>query len=361
MATVPLGTAPRVEPGRVHFCVPDPGRELVAVRLRQDLVRPRSGPRFEWREEPRVWRLTFPRPAVDRMEYLVELVRDGGDVELGPDPGNPLRAPGPFGDKSVIEFPGYRPPAWLLEEPAPDGERRTVEIAAPRLGDVALPAVLWSSPGADPSAELPLLLVHDGPEYERYSSLLVLLDRLAAAGRLPAMRAALVGPLDRDEIYSASPRYAEALVEDVLPALRELAPSPRGRASLVGLGASLGALALLHAQRAAPGTFAGLVLQSGSFFRRRSDPQEQTFGRFDRIERFVERVHAGRDEPDRIPVAMTCGRAEENLANNRTMRATLHRQGYRVRLHENRDAHNWVAWRDALDPPLVDLLREVWR
>jgi hypothetical protein len=31
-----------------------------------------------------------------------------------------------------------------------------------------------------------------------------------------------------------------------------------------------------------------------------------------------------------------------------------------VELHEHRDAHNWVAWRDSFDPWLADLLGELW-
>jgi enterochelin esterase family protein len=48
----------------------------------------------------------------------------------------------------------------------------------------------------------------------------------------------------------------------------------------VGIGASLGALALLHAHLAAPAMFDGLFLQSGSFFRGRTDPQERGLARF---------------------------------------------------------------------------------
>jgi len=40
--------------------------------------------------------------------------------------------------------------------------------------------------------------------------------------------------------------------------------------------------------------------------------------------------------------------------------AALRRQGHPAALHVVRDAHNFVAWRDALDPHLVDLLAEAW-
>ena len=59
---------------------------------------------------------------------------------------------------------------------------------------------------------------------------------------------------------------------------------------VVGVGASLGALAMLHAQRRHPAGFAGLFLQSGSFFQPRFDRQESGFRRYLRIVRFTGRV-----------------------------------------------------------------------
>jgi enterochelin esterase family protein len=40
------------------------------------------------------------------------------------------------------------------------------------------------------------------------------------------------------------------------------------------------------------------------------------------------------------------------------MARALAAQGYDVALHEVRDVHNYVAWRDAFDPHLTQLLRE---
>jgi enterochelin esterase family protein len=57
---------------------------------------------------------------------------------------------------------------------------------------------------------------------------------------------------------------------------------------------------------------------------------------------------------------MTCGTVEENLNNNRATARALASQGYDVKLVENRDGHNWIAWRDTFDPHLSDLLTKVW-
>ncbi|MDQ3981732.1 MAG: alpha/beta hydrolase-fold protein [Actinomycetota bacterium] len=349
---------PQVLDDVIVFSLPDPDRALKAVRLLQEIRRPRNGPELQRDEDDGVWKVEFIRPNADRMEYQLELERLDGGTEVVADPGNPLTAPGPFGHKSVLELPGYRAPAWVEEEAAPGDETET--LITSRILHDRLPAIVWSPPGTDPSEPLPLLVAHDGPEYARYSGLTRYLSAMVASGRLPRMRAGLVGPVDRNQTYSASAAYARAFAHEILPALGRQAPTPHGRSARVGMGASLGGLAMLGIHRRGPATFGGLFLQSGSFFRQRFDRQESGFVRFRRISRFVGGVLTAEDWAHPIPVTMTCGTVEENLANNRAVRDALVGQGYDVYLFENRDGHNWVGWRDTFDPHLTDLLTRVW-
>jgi enterochelin esterase-like enzyme len=345
---------PKVARGDVVFAHPDPARELSAVRLVQELQRPRVGPGFTRRGG--TWRLRFPRPKVDRMEYLFELER-GGTHELVTDPANPLRAPGPFGDKSAIEFPGYRAPDWL-DDDAPEGTYRALRVRS-RAYRADVPILVWSSAGADPAQRLPLLVAHDGPEYAEYAALVTYLAAMIARGELPPMRAALLQPIDRDQTYSAAAAWGRTLANDILPVLHEAAPHPPRARLRVGMGASLGALASFHAHRQHHDLFGALFLQSGSFFRPRWDRHEDWHPRYHRIIRFVGRTHLGKDASP-IPVSLTCGTVEENLSNNRALAATLDAQGYEVRLAEHRDAHNWTAWRDSFHPNLTELLQRHW-
>src|SRR5262249_28540796 len=157
------------------------------------------------------------------------------------------------------------------DEESPKGDFREFALGSPLL-QTTVQAFLWSAAGLDPAARAPLLLVHDGPEFARFSSLLRLFDHVVALGEAPPFRAALLPPpLDRNEMYSASARYARALARDWLPSLAETAPNARPP---VALGASLGALAFLHAHWTQPGLLSGLFLQSGSYFRRRFDSHE---------------------------------------------------------------------------------------
>jgi enterochelin esterase family protein len=333
------------------FRLPDPEHALRGVRLQQDVRLPGEALGFERTGDE--WVLTVPRPDVDRMEYSFELQHADGGSEWVCDPGNPKRVGGAFGDKSVLELPEYSPPKWLEADP-PRGSRQ--EVALPSRGlphDV--PAVIWSAHGADDEAELPLLVVHDGPEYDALASLTLFLDAMVDDGRLPLMRAALLAPVDRNENYAASAPYSRALALGLIPALHKALPTT----VTLGMGASLGGLAMLHCQRAHPGTFAGLYLQSSSFFHRLLDEQESSFGRFQRVTAFVESVLRAGPAKEPVPIVMTCGLIEENVENNRLMTRSLAAQGYDTRLVENRDVHTYTGWRDTFDPHLVDLVRRV--
>jgi enterochelin esterase-like enzyme len=320
----------------LRFHVPDPRRRLAAVRLAHQL---RERVPHELTRTGRAWELSAPAPDVARFEYQFELIDRNGASEWILDPGNPKQASGPWGSKSVWEEPGYEPPTWVGDDPV--GEPESVTIAS-RILKTDLPALIWAHPGA--TERSPLLVAHDGPEYVEHSALLTYL------GQLPPLRAALIGPVDRNEIYSASARYSRALAEEILPQL----PAAPAR---IGLGASLGALSLFHTHRRYPESFDALFLQSGSFFRR-AESYERTFPRYERIVRFVGSVH--RNRPDRtIPIELACGTVEENLAANRALEESLRARGYDARLHEFRDGHNWVAWRDSFHPQLLRLLQRI--
>lgn len=341
----------------VRFVLDDPDGLYDRVTLLQELQRPRLGPAFDRTRTG--WSLQFPRPDVRRMEYLLHVVHHDGAETLIADPKNPRRTPGPFGEKSVIEWPEYRLPRWLHPRQAIVGSIEEHAVESPSLSK-PISLRLWSSHGANTFDPLPLLLAHDGAEYDEFSSLTTFLDAKCAIGELPPMRAALLAPTDRDHTYSASAAYARALAHDVLPWLHHYAPSPNGRWARVGVGASLGALAMLHAHRTFPATFGSLFLQSGSFFRQRYDNQESAFVRFRRITRFVGQVLSAQKWPTPIPVTMTCGVVEENRANNLALADALRTQGYDVSFAEHHDAHNWISWRDTFDPHLVNFLQRAW-
>jgi len=396
------------------------------------------------------WVARIPRPPVDRLEYLLVLEWSDGGESMVTDPANAHRVRSVFGDKSVIEFPGYARPWWLAVADAADaqarrdaevdaaaarraastGRPRTRPTSAPRTGTpglvpVSRPSTLADdtrdlneqslgegvasvrmrapsrrgdvrirrSPAArshpagalvvdpgtaevvDPEAEvavvgqlhvpadstpeepLPLLVVHDGPEYADLAQLLRYVSTLARLEPALRCRVLLLEPIDRDRSYSASPAYARALVTRMLPKVTD-AVATEGRP--VGVGASLGGLAMLHAATSYPGSFGGVFSQSGSFFRPRTDGMERGYRHYHRIVRYVDDLDADTQRLAGLHVTMTCGTGEENLANNRSLARRLIRQGVPTQLIENPDGHNYTGWRDCLDPGLRLLLRTAW-
>lgn len=317
------------------FRLPDPDGRLAGVRLvpeirvsGQDFTRGEAG-----------WALVIDRPPVNRMEYRLEFRYPDGGSETVLDPGNPRRAAGAFGEKSVLEFPEYQPPAWLTA-PADPGFSYDFE----RWLDYRL----WAPSDAGDNEHLPLLVVHDGPEYDELASLIKYVGAGIAGRWLPRMRVALMHPGDRNRRYSASVRYADLLNH----ALEELPSRPK-----IGMGTSLGALGMLHAHSRHPRMLDAMFLQSGSYFSPLLDAHERRFPYFWRVADFV----AGAELTRPVPAVLTCGTVEENLANNRAMTQRLRERGYPAALHEVPDAHNYTAWRDAFDPHLTRLIQRVCR
>jgi enterochelin esterase family protein len=326
-----------VEGDEIAFRLSDPEHEHGDVKVWFDVeLAPDGQSELGMAEVDGGWELRLPMPDLDCLEYLFD-----ADGTMAPDPGNPDQVDGAFGPHSWLAMPGYRPPAWLTE-PVVEGRRTSLTV-----GDIDVE--VWE-PDDGP---LPLLLVHDGAEMDAYGRV------LHYAATRPPMRVALLSPgSNRDERYAANPTYADALVDEVIPALTSAYETTQ---KPVLLGQSLGALATLHVGWLHPETFGGLMLQSGSFFTPVLDPQESAYPFFDQVVGFVASLHESTALPWGFPaVAMTCGIAEENLANNRLLHNHLSELGARVSWGEVRQGHTWMCWRDTLDPHLTALLRNVW-
>ncbi len=336
--------------GRVRFRFAPADPTVSAVALDCDRAVP--GPRALVLDDG-CWVLDLPQPSLGRVEYRFAVAR-GEATEVVVDPENPCTVPTAFGDRSVLELPGYAAP-WWLDAPGVEGAVEPMTLAGETADEV--PVAVWSPAGLEADEPAPLLLVHDGPEYDRLAAVTRFSAAQVAAGALPPHRVALTHPVLRDAWYSGSPQYLRTVADAGLQRIGERFAVDR---PVVVLGASLGGLtALLLGMLAAP-RVGGVVAQSGSFFQVRHDDAESGFPYFGRISRSVQAVLDMREAEHPLVVGMTCGALEENAANNRDMAAALTRAGHDVRYREVADLHNYTAWRDALDPTLTDVLRTVW-
>jgi enterochelin esterase-like enzyme len=299
------------------------------------------------------WQLTIPRPDLTRLEYRLVVTRRGGQADVICDPANPERVKTAFGQRSVALMPGYARPAWVPLD-VPRGASTELTFVDAAIGE--LPVTLWSPAGVQDTDIAHLLVVHDGPEYVELADLAQFAAAVIGQGRLPAFRMACLHPVERDAWYAANTDYVRA----ELAVLDELTGRYPTRDGWVALGASLGGLTSLLAALAAEGRFRGLMCQSGSFFTPELDPQESSYPHFARVVEAVEHLLEATATTRPLEVVLTCGRMEENFANNDAMAAALADQGHLVSFVPVRDLHNYTAWRDALDPSLTDLLRALW-
>ena len=339
MTTAEDLAATSVQTHRIVFRYPDPEHRVEGVRLWTDVdlgVQPEMDP------TDLGWELRVPTPKLDCLEYLFDVAGEG----MVTDPGNPEIKDGAFGPHSWLAMPGYEEPRWLGLEPV-EGVRQ----------NVAVDAAVWQPVGVASNDRLPMLVAHDGPEMDGFGEVTLFVAALIGTGELPAMRVALLAPGPRDERYGANAAYPSKLGGTAVARLLRQYPSDHRP---VLMGQSLGALAALHAAWHQPGVFGGLFLQSGSFFTQELDPQETGYARFADVTGFVADVHAADRSPSLPPTTMTCGTAEENLANNIAMRETLRHLGVDVGWGETRQGHTWTCWRDLLDPHLTALLQKVW-
>lgn len=343
--------ATAVEADRVVFRLPDPGGEATGVRLWSEV--PVADTEFTRGDGG--WELSIPRPAAHRIEYLFRLTLPGeADAVTMTDPGNPLRVAGVFGDHSWLPMPGYAEPSWL-DAPRVNGTDQAWEFDT---ADGLVTGALWAPADAWRGSELPLLICHDGSQMAQYGRLIDFIATAIAARTLPPLRVLLLDPgPHRHDRYAANPRYAKALATEIIPTVAE-------RVAIAGkpvlMGQSLGGLAALYAARRHPGTFAGLFLQSGSFFTPKFDPQEAGYSHWSEVTGFTSTLYRTDPPEPGLPIGIVCGSQEENLANNRPLAAELAARGQCVDWGEVPDGHTWTTWRDLLDPHLTRLLRKAW-
>ncbi len=106
----------------LRFRLDDVDPAVTAVVLQCERAVP--GPR-EFTRDDAGWCLDLPVPSLQRIEYRFAVGR-GDAVDVVLDPANPLTVGTAFGDRSVVELPGYAPPWWQTCIGLPDDWQKTL-------------------------------------------------------------------------------------------------------------------------------------------------------------------------------------------------------------------------------------------
>jgi enterochelin esterase family protein len=292
-----------------------------------------------------LWYLTIEIPPNSRVEYKFELHKGGSCVWIE-DPLNPNRARDPFGANSVLQSAGYMAPTWIQPDPLArpgslEGFIYHSDHLGKRAGAVYLPARFRRT------RQYPLLVVHDGSDYLKYTGMKTILDNLIYRLEIPELIVAFTDPSDRLREYANDRRHARYLTEELVPYLAGRFPlfdRPQARCLM---GASFGAVASFSTACRFPGFWGRLLLQSGSFAFTDIGRRNKRGPLFDRVVAFVNRY---RDEPQSVSerVFVSCGVYESLIYENRSLVPLLDSTGMEVRFVEARDGHNWENWRDRL-------------
>ena len=291
------------------------------------------------------WYFVQELPLGSVLQYKLNVIqKDGGQWIL--DPRNPQKALDPFGANSIGRTAGTERPDWTCENP----ESRPGDLVDVSPWSEAFQeerrVLLYLPARFRRSRRYPLLVVHDGNDYLRYSGLKTVLDNLFHRQEVAPMLVALTNAGERLTEYPDNPAHSRFLTHELVPKLEQdwpLRPEPAYRGLM---GASFGAVASLSCAWRNPGFYGRLLLQSGSFAFTDIGPNRRG-PTFEPVVRFVNEF---RQQPGRASekVYMSCGIYESLIYENRSMVPLLQETGMDVKYVEARDGHNWVNWRDQL-------------
>jgi enterochelin esterase-like enzyme len=274
-----------------------------------------------------------------RLEYKFMV-----DGEWQLDPFCPNRVDNGLGDSNSYFVVGdfQEPPELQWISDIPHGRVEQFEFHSQHLDNtrqiyVYLPAAY----DVDRDQRFGSLYVHDGGEYLERAKMANVLDNLIAGGRIPALVAVMVDPVNRMEEYWTNDRYLEFLCGELLPEIEQRYRTVSDRKARGVMGASLGGLISVYAALSRPELFALAGGQSSALMM-----EEQ------KLEALVQSIRGasfrfyfdvGKYEPRFIP-------AHEGFIK------LLKRKRWPAFYQELPGGHNWTSWR----AHLKDLLIFLW-
>ncbi|MEE8524881.1 MAG: alpha/beta hydrolase-fold protein, partial [Thermoanaerobaculia bacterium] len=274
-----------------------------------------------------LWYLALDLPRDSHVQYKLSVER-GEERRWIVDPLNPEHAHDPFGANSLVHTEGAGRPVW--SQPDPDVRPGTLDevsfysdaFGAQRRLKVYLPARVR------PSRRYPLLIVHDGSDYLRFSDLKTVLDNLIHRHEIAPLIVALTDSGDRLSEYADHPQHARFLTEELVPYLEKEYPILGEPAARGLMGASFGGVAALACAWRTPGFYSRLLLQSGSFAFSDIGPHHRG-ETFDPVVKFVNAFRANPGRPSER-VFVSCGMYESLIYENRSMLPVLQSTGMEV-------------------------------
>ena len=344
-------TFPIVEGNRATFVFYD-GHDIDSVHLVHWVFGLEGRQQLKRIPGTNAFQLALELPNDARVEYKYEVQRFGNKT-WERDPLNDRQAFDPFGSNSVCPMGGYSEPPWAHPEPGVrGGTLESLTLHSPTFGEERTVKV-YLPVEYRPYKKYPLLICHDGSDYLRFATIKTVLDNLIHRHEVQPLIVAFTDGGARNEEYGANDLQVSWLVDELLPAVREVYGVSDDWRETGLMGASFGGVSSLYTAWQRPGVFGRLLLQSGSF----AFTDIGHHGRSALWDPVVEFVNAFRSDPGKLTLRayLSCGTFESLIVYNRAMAPLLRKQGIDVRFREARDGHNWINWRDRLREGLTFL------
>jgi len=263
---------------------------------------------------------------------------------------------------SVVELPEAKPRTWAIYRPEVKvGKVERVEFRSRHLGNERRIWVYSPPDYEQGGGPHDLLLVLDGRFFTFAINTPVILDNLLAEKQIPSLVAVLVdnpgatweeSMAVREKELSCFPPFAEFLVEELIPWIRQNYPVTLDPKRTTIAGGSMGGLAAVFSSMLYPKIFGNALSLSGSFWWKPKGDDEWEW---------LARQYATRPyQPQQIYLEVgsleswpTPSGFPGQVLANRHLRNVLRAKGYKVYYEEQMHGHDSFAWQAVIPEGLM--------
>lgn len=258
---------------------------------------------------------------------------------------------------SVLELPDAPSDTWTqVRGDIPHGKLKPSKISSATLKN-DLPVWLYTPPNFVANGSYPLVIVMDGASYTSSVPVPTILDNLIHDGKIPPVVALFVGnssPQARDNELNCADLWGDFLAKEAIPWIGTTMNIRVHTNGVLIAGSSMGGLAAACAAYQHPEIFGKVLVQSGSFYRTRTDGEPEWLTRqFVRSKPLPINFYL---EVGLLETAAVPSRDPSMLTSSRHLRDVLIAKGYRVDYHEHFSGHEHVAWRATFSEGLIELM-----
>ncbi|MCK5737540.1 T9SS type A sorting domain-containing protein, partial [bacterium] len=256
------------------------------------------------------------------------------------DPRNPRTVTGGYGPNSELTMPGFVDPPEIEYYPnIPHGTVKDTVFTSTSLGR-SRPVTVYLPPGYEsaPADSFPLILFHDGQDYQILGSVMNILDYLIHENRIQPVIGVLVrhGNIHRENEYATdeTAEFESFIMDEVLPVIDQRYRTRKAPQYRAMTGPSYGGLITTQICYHHPEQFGLCAPVSPSYWAK------------DMV--IFHEVTTGPKK--NLTFFLDWGKYETGIAlDARLFRDTLLAKGYPLVWHERHDGHSWGNWRAHLD------------